>query len=392
MKISQTLYAKKIKLERLKKNLPIFDAGLGENPLPMPPILKKVLIENIEEKEYTDAKGIIPLQKILGNKLLIGNGLKPLLFNIQLAFSKLYPEGLIFHIVPYWVSYSEQTKLLNLKTQNIIPKDKINWKITANDLENVLSNHNGPNLILFNNPTNPTGCYYTKHEIQELAKIFKKYNSIVVADDIYEKIIHLDHQEKFGQIRDYYDLTISGSSLSKMMALGGYRFGWFIFNSEKLNDLYNLSQIIASSTYSCPSKIFQFVAVKALEEGKEITNFLTFQASIFTNISKYIRKELDKTKITYSDSNGAWYILLNFDNYKNKLESLNIKCSNDLANYLINTFGIITVSGSAFGIMENLVLRFSYVDIKNIDIDNQSFDYQNIKKLFEILINWLNNL
>jgi aspartate aminotransferase len=220
MKISQTLYAKKIKKERLRNNQVVFDGGLGENPLPVPRVLKDVLIEHLDEKEYTDSRGIQELQNILGERLLVGNGLKPLLFNIQLAFSKLYDNGIIYHLIPYWVSYTEQTNILNINSKKIIPKNHVNWKITPEDLENELSKCNTPNLIIFNNPTNPTGCYYTREEVKDLSEVFKKYNSIVVADDIYEKIIHYDHQDKFGQIKDYYELVISGSSLSKMVELG----------------------------------------------------------------------------------------------------------------------------------------------------------------------------
>ena len=44
MEISKTLLAKKIKNDRLSKNLPVYDGGLGENPVPQP----KCMIEELK--------------------------------------------------------------------------------------------------------------------------------------------------------------------------------------------------------------------------------------------------------------------------------------------------------------------------------------------------------
>ena len=68
--------------------------------------------------------------KLFNNKILVGNGLKPLLFILQLAFHKLYPDGVIYHIVPFWVSYEEQTKILGIKSKRIIPLAEANEIMT----------------------------------------------------------------------------------------------------------------------------------------------------------------------------------------------------------------------------------------------------------------------
>ena len=51
-------------------------------------------------------------------------------------------------------------------------------------------NENEPHLIIFNNPNNPSGCVYNKEEIKKLCVVFEEYNSYVMADDIYENIVH----------------------------------------------------------------------------------------------------------------------------------------------------------------------------------------------------------
>ena len=160
------------------------------------------MVESVKKyshlKEYTDAGGIDRLKKILGDRLLVGNGLKPLLYILQIAFKKLYPNGNILYSAPHWVSYSEQTKLHNINYQTI--DYDTNWKINLDDLDKKLSSKN-INLIIFNNPTNPSGCIYNKDEIINIVKILSKYNVIVLADDIYELIIHPKHVKDFAKLK-----------------------------------------------------------------------------------------------------------------------------------------------------------------------------------------------
>ena len=77
---------------------------------------------------------------------------------------------------------------------------------------------------------------------------------------------------------------------------------------------------------------------------------------------------------------------------KDKLLSKNINNSDELCSTLINDIGLITVSGNAFSIDKPYILRYSYVDIKNIDIDKYQYDYSNILKGLEELQKWLTNL
>ena len=55
--ISPTLNSKLILLNRIKNNLPVYNGGLGENPLPTPDFLLDTIKKNIHKKEYTSIEG-----------------------------------------------------------------------------------------------------------------------------------------------------------------------------------------------------------------------------------------------------------------------------------------------------------------------------------------------
>ena len=93
--------------------------------------------------------------------------------------------------------------------------------------------------------------------------------------------------------------------------------------------------------------------------------------------------------LNYTDSSAFLVFLLDFINWENKLEKIGIHTSDQLNKYLAETLGFITVSGSAFGIKKQLILRYSYVDIKNIDVERNNCDYSNIVTGLEVLHDWL---
>ena len=305
MEISKTLLAKQIKNDRLSKQLPVYDGGLGENPVPQPNCLIEELKKHADKKEYTSATGIKELREILGKNLIVGNGLKPLLFLAQLAFSKIYSNGIILYFTPHWVSYKEQTKILNIKTIDIPNK---NYKVTPYLLESVLKHINVPHMIIFNNPNNPSGLIYTNDEVAELCILFKKYNSIVLSDEIYNYLGH--NWTKIHSPYVYYDNVIVGNSLSKNFASGGYRFGWLKFPDElnTLNKLYDMCKILASSIYSCPSLVFQYVGCKALTKPphKEIIESIKFQKMMYSSVAEYCKGKFKTMNLIYTDSNAAF--------------------------------------------------------------------------------------
>ena len=388
MKKSLTLQAKQIKINRIKNGLPVFDAGLGENPFPPPLILVKKLRDFAHLKHYTNTDGIKELQVVLGNKLVIGNGLKPLIYIAQLAFSMLYPQGTIIHLAPQWVSYKEQTNIIKCSAITINPNTET-WKVDTDTLSQIISNLDGPKMLLLNNPNNPSGCIYTSDEISNIAKICKNNNVIVLADQIYDGIIHSNILTT--KINCHYDRVISGFSLSKLFACGGYRFGWLKFGNN-LQNMYETCKSLASSIYSCPSVALQYVALEAMKFNDPQLNFqIKFQKNVYTDVINFIKYKLSNLKLKYSNSQSAWYILIDFEYYHDILINNNINNSDQLCERLIHDIGLITISGSAFSIKKNFVLRYSAVDI-NVDIYLKKYSYENINKGLEQLGHWLTNL
>jgi len=395
MNISPTLNCKNIIQERINNNQIIYNFGLGANPIKQPDFYIDCLKKYADKKEYTSAEGIPELNNTLMNtysknnyahKILLGNGLKELLYIIQLAF-----DGKIIHITPSWVSYKEQIKIMN-KEDNLIELETTfedNYKIDLHLLEELLIKYKTNNkLLLFDNPNNPTGLVYNNDEIKNIASLLQKYNCLVIADEIY---LNLTHYDKINSISDYIpNLTIVGSSVSKDLGCGGYRLGWLVFPKTQI-DLFNKCNSYASSIYSCPSTPIQYATNKMLLNKDVVIAHYKLNNTIYKYISNEICSILTKSKIKFIKPNSAWYIFLNFDNYKERLLLENCKTSIDLSLLLINECGIVNVAGDYFNI-SGLNIRLSFVDFNITDSVNNDIDISKMTDGLKSLIKYVDSI
>ena len=355
--ISPTLNSKLVYLNRIKKNLPVYNGGLGENPLPTPNFLIETLKNNAEKKEYSKISGSEIFREAIFSKYsenftntIVGNGLKELIFCLIFCW-----KGKIFLPVPCWVTYLEDMKILKKEYHTIPTKFENNYKLIPNDLEKEILDKNGQNGLFFlNNPNNPLGIVYSETELENLSVVFKRYNITVFSDEIYFNT----SQVKTTSLSNIYSKCIIGSSLSKDWASGGWRFGWMIF-SEEINLLSKMMKSFGSILYSCPSEFLNFVAAEALTNNNK--DHFEQQKFYFKKIADSVEKELESSKIIHSNFEGAWYKWFDLKNYSEKLNKYEVNDSQSLTNLLGEKIGLIVVPGVCFG-FDGLTFRLSMID------------------------------
>ena len=390
--ISSTLKAKIMLEEYKKNNIQLYNFGLGENPIKQPEYYIKMMQKYADKKQYAQYNGISELNETLKNiyntentkyEMLVGNGLKELIFILQLAF-----KGKIIHITPSWISYKEHIDILNKNDDLIQFETHIDnkYRIDLHKFENMLKNiENIPKIVFINNPNNPTGISYHNNELEQLANIIKKYNCYVFSDEIY---LNLGYEQDIKSISHYIpELTIRGTSVSKDLGCGGYRLGWLAF-PKNIKQLYNNCAKLSSNIFSCASVPTQHATNYMLLNKEEYTKHYIQSSKIYKYIADKICNILQQSTLKYIKPNAAWYILINFDNYKEPLNFLKIFNGNDLSIFLLNKLHILTVPGESFNI-NGLNVRFSFIDFEyNID-QKDKIDISKIIEGINKLVNYL---
>ena len=363
-KISATLKSKIILEEYHKQNITIYNFGLGENPIEQPPYYIEKVKEYAHKKQYASCTGILELNATLQNiyntvdtqyNIIVGNGLKELIFILQMAF-----EGTLIHITPSWISYKEQTNILPDK--HVIDFETCiddEFSVCLEKLDALLETmNNSYKLLLFNNPNNPTGVVYQNDELRAIANILKKHQCLVFADEIY---LHLCHEQNIQSISSFIpELTIIGSSVSKDLGCGGYRLGWLAF-PQQTSELYYKCAQYSSNIFSCASVPIQYATNYMLSNTDLYKQHYSETNSIFSYISREMYNILCGSKLKFVKPNSAWYIVIDFGRYTEALKQLQIHNSIELSNYLLEKLQILTVAGQHFA-LKGLCLRLSFVD------------------------------
>ena len=88
---------------------------------------------------------------------------------------------------PSWVSYNNQSTVLNMNSTKVKTSFENKWKITQSDLQGLIS-HDRNQLAVVNTPSNPTGQSYSDEELKALAEVFNVERTIVHADEIYNDL------------------------------------------------------------------------------------------------------------------------------------------------------------------------------------------------------------
>ncbi|HEX3738651.1 MAG TPA: aminotransferase class I/II-fold pyridoxal phosphate-dependent enzyme [Terriglobales bacterium] len=104
------------------------------------------------------------------------------------------------------------------------------WQPELDDIKKKINSRT--KAIVLINPNNPTGALCTRKMLQDLAELARKNNLLIIADEIYDKLI-LDGGEHISIAAvapDVPVVTIGG--LSKNYLAPGWRMGWGIVSGE----------------------------------------------------------------------------------------------------------------------------------------------------------------
>jgi aspartate aminotransferase len=396
----------------------IYRFGLGQSPFPVPDVMVKELQNNAHQKDYLPVKGLRILReqvadyhsrkhqiKVTGNNVLIGPGSKELLFILQLVF-----EGELIVPSPCWVSYIPQAIILG-KTIRVLHTDyNSKFRLLADQLEDVCeqdrkNKNKKARLLVLNYPDNPSGQTYTENELKKLAKVAKKYNILILSDEIYSEL-NFDGSHK--SIATYYpDGTIISGGISKWVGAGGWRLGTFTF-PQKLTWLQNAMSIVASETYTSVSAPIQYGSIEAFIQSEELEIYLNDSRRILKAIGEWITKTLIDVDVLVWPPLGGFYVFGDFYNYSEKLKEKGIDTAKKVTDKLLEETGVAILPGVDFARpATELTFRLAFVNFDGgIALEKAKTEYQdrtidqeflekyctNTLEGIRALVKWLNDL
>jgi len=344
----------------------VVNFSAGEPDFDTPEHIKAAAVEALRKgmTKYTDVKGIEPLREAICEKyrreqdlsyrkedVLVSCGAKHSLYNILQAVVNPGDEVLI--PAPYWVSYADMALLAGGAPKLIATDETSGFRITAAQLEAALTPRT--RVFLLNSPCNPTGATYSRDELLAIGKVLEKHSCLILADDIYEKIVYDDFE--FHNIAALCpalrERAIIVNGVSKTYAMTGWRIGYALGPS----DVIAAAGKIQSQSTSNPTSIAQAAALEAVRGPQEEAAVMVRE---FRKRRDVIVDRLNRIDgITCRKPEGAFYVFPNIAGLIGKTgRSKKLSSPCDLADYFLEEAQVAGVPGEDFGSQHHI--RFSY--------------------------------
>ncbi|MEC8646637.1 MAG: pyridoxal phosphate-dependent aminotransferase [Candidatus Latescibacterota bacterium] len=351
-----------------REGIDVVALSAGEPDFDTPVNIKKVAISAIENgftKYTTPSSGIIELKEAICAKFKRDNGLeytpdtvtvnsgaKHSLFLAVAAL--LNPGDEVVIPTPYWVTYSEQPRLVGAEPVIVETRPENGLKLTADEFRAAIT----PNtrMLFLCSPSNPSGAVYTREELQALAEVAVQHGIFVLSDEIYEKLVYdgVEHISIAALGEDIKDLTIVVNGVSKAYAMTGWRIGYAGASAEIINGMNKVQM----QEVSHPSSISQKAAVEALDGPQESIEEMRIA---FDQRRRYMVDRLNAmANVQCTLPLGAFYAYPDVSKlYGSKSGQRDIMDSVTLCEYLLEEGRVACVPGAGFGTQEHIRLSYA---------------------------------
>jgi alanine-synthesizing transaminase len=232
---------------------------------------------------YSDARGIYPARQAVAERyadllpdvgpddVYLGNGVSEL---IVMALQALLDDGdEVLIPSPDYPLWTGAVSLCGGRAVHYRCDETEGW---APDLGHAAAQITArTRAIVIINPNNPTGAVYSRQAVLGLLDLARRHNLLVLADEIYDKILYEDavHECAAALAPDLLVLTLCG--LSKTYRLAGFRSGWLVVSGPRQDAAEYLEGLeLLANMRLCPNVPAQHAIHTALSGPQDIADLL----------------------------------------------------------------------------------------------------------------------
>jgi alanine-synthesizing transaminase len=205
-------------------------------------IIHDMILNLANTQGYSDSKGLFAARKaimqycqqkrIAGvtiDDIYTGNGVSEL---IVMSMQCLCDSGVeVLVPAPDYPLWTAAVNLSGGKPVHYLCDEQSDWCPDLKDMESKITGNTRAIVVI--NPNNPTGALYPTEILEKIIEIARKHKLIILADEIYDKIVYdgLTHTSMASLADDVLFITFNG--LSKSYRVAGFRAGWMVVSGDK---------------------------------------------------------------------------------------------------------------------------------------------------------------
>ena len=139
-------------------------------------------------------------------------------------FATVAPDDEVIILTPAYDSYAPMVRRSGGVVREVALQPP-GWRIEREMLEAAVTPKT--RAILFNNPHNPAGRLFERHELEAVAAVAREHDLIVISDEVWEHLL-MDGQAftPIARLDGMAARTIKCGSAGKIFSLTGWKIGW----------------------------------------------------------------------------------------------------------------------------------------------------------------------
>ncbi len=341
------------------------------NPAPfefdVPEEIQTDVIRNLPNAQgYSDSKGLYSARKAVMQHyqsknilnvdiedIYLGNGASELIVMSMQALLNNGDEVLIPS--PDYPLWTAAVTLSGGKPIHYICEEDNGWYPNIEDIRSKVNDNTKAIVVI--NPNNPTGSVYPEPLLRELVELANEFKLILLADEIYDKILYdgATHTPLASLSTDILTLTYNG--LSKTHRAAGYRSGWMMITGPKhyAEDFIDGVDMLASMRLCCNVPA-QYAIQTALGGYQSINDLIVPGGRLWEQRELAWKMLNDIEGVSCVKPDGALYLFV-------KLDPKVYPIVNDekLVLDLLKQQRILIVHGTGFNLQDTQHFRFVFL-------------------------------
>lgn len=165
-----------------------------------------------------------------------------------------FPTFEILYQVPKYLGY--EIRFVKLTPEN-------NFRPNLEEFSKLVDENT--EVIILNNPHNPTGIVYSQDEIESIIELAQKHNCEILADEHY-RFISYENQEIIPSLITQSSNIVSLGSIGKCFGCIGLRVGWIVASKELITSCRDFKDYTTHTVCS----INDFIVQSTLENWQKI--------------------------------------------------------------------------------------------------------------------------
>ena len=245
---------------------------------------------------------------------------------------------------PSYVSYEPCAILANAKPVIINLKNENEFRLTAAELEEAITDKTKVVIMPF--PNNPTGAIMERKDLEAVAEVIIKHDLYVISDEIYAELTYSDSGHvSIASIPGMLERTIVINGFSKSYAMTGWRLGFACGPKKIIEQMTKIHQF----AIMCAPTTSQYAAIEALRHGDDDVKEM---CEAYNQRRRYLLHTFKQMGLPCFEPFGAFYVFPCIKEFG--------MSSDEFALRLLEEEKVAVVPGTAFGDSGEGFLRISY--------------------------------